>query len=75
MTLHVDFREDAIDPLLELEVDRDRYTWTISSGTTVLATGDHPRGSGLAYLGLYAYDNTLCYLTGFWRSHPDAGSR
>lgn len=60
---------------LELEVDRDRYRWTISAGSMVLATGDHPRGSGLAYLGLYAYDNTLCYLTGFRRFHPDAGSR
>ena len=41
----------------------------------VFAVYGHPEASNLAYLGLYAYDNTLCYLTGFRRFHPDAGPR
>lgn len=48
---------------LELHVGEDRYRWTISTGTTVLASGNHPREMPLRYLGIYTFDNTLCYLT------------
>jgi|LauGreDrversion4_2_1035121.scaffolds.fasta_scaffold310160_2 hypothetical protein len=58
---------------LELSVGEDRYRWTISTGATELASGSHPRRDGLGYLGLYVFDNTLCYLTGLRRCRPGIG--
>lgn len=82
-------RDLALDPLdwslltstntlashhLELGVDPDRFRWTISTGPTVLATGSHPRVPDLPFLGIYAYDNTLCYLTGMKRYREEGGA-
>ncbi len=82
-------RDLALDPLdwslltstntlasyhLELRVDPDRFRWTISTGSTVLATGSHPRVPDLPFLGIYAYDNTLCYLTGLRRYREEGGA-
>ena len=58
---------------LELRVDADRFRWTIATGPTVLATGSHPRRPELRFLGLYLFDNTLCYLTGLRRFRPPDG--
>ncbi len=59
---------------LELRVDVDRFRWTISTGSNVVAVGSHPRRLDLRFLGFYAYDNTLCYLTGVRRHRPGGGS-
>lgn len=59
---------------LELRVDADRFRWTISTGSNVVAVGSHPRRLDLRFLGFYAYDNTLCYLTRVRRHRPGGGS-
>ena len=48
---------------LKFQVGADRYSWQVASGGVQLATGSYPRIYQPGYLGIYAFDDTLCYLT------------
>lgn len=47
---------------VELAVEERQLHWVVSSDGTRLAEGHSPSTMAPAYLGLYAYDNTLCYI-------------
>ncbi len=46
-----------------LWVDGDGYRWQVLVGASVLFEGEYRGGFHPAHLGIYAFDNTLCYLT------------